>query len=331
MTIRSWGSKALLPAFEKLWPKIKIKQIGSAGKVQIWSIHGEELRSYTDDKGEHPFIDFTEGGNWQAYSWLPHGLIIIDADATRNEQELTKLHELGEANDMEAAGDDYDTGKHPAHRYANKIEGKARSDPSQYPMLWKHEVDRRMKMEGAPETGASATVSGANGSQNDLIQAAISKIESQLTPQNRSDCDKIVVAGMHVALKGGATGWAAQMAKSPDPVNAAIKGAVNMVLMMRKHTQQGTMPLKALVPAATILMLNGLGFCENSGALKVDETTISDATKKLADYLMRAFGLTPDRVKAAAGRVHDMMQDPQKMAKIHAAAGSTPDVRKVMY
>lgn len=314
MTIRAWGSKALLPTFEKLWTKIKVRQIGNVGKVQIWLVHGKALRDYADANGQHPFLDFTEGGNWQAYPWLPDNLIIIDADATRDEIDSTKLHELGESNEMLDAGANYDIGKHPGHQYANGIEGQSRSDPKKYPALWQHEVNRSLKHQGQPPMNAPQP------GKNDLITAAEQKIESQLKPQVARDYRKIVTAGMAMALKGGPNSILAKLKDSKNPVHDAAVGAVNLCLLMRKQSR-GTMPIKAMVPAATVLALKAIEFAEQAGMIQIDEHTVVNTTKILVDHLLRAFGLTPQRLHTAAQKVHQMTQDPATMEKIHHAAG----------
>ncbi len=44
---------------------------------------------------------------------------------------------------------------------------------------------------------------------NPLLQQTEDKVESGLTPENRANYDKIVVAGMHVALDKGPNGLSA--------------------------------------------------------------------------------------------------------------------------
>ena len=313
MTIRSWGTKALRPLFEKLWPEIRVQKIAEVGDVQIWTVHGEKLRSASDGKGNHPFIDFTQGGNDQAYPWLPKNLIIVDVDATRGEIDLTKLHELSERNEMAEAGANYDIGKHPAHEYANSVEGQARGNPEKYHELWMNEANRALKMQGRPAMDEQPD-------RNGLIAQAEDKIESQLTPDNARDYRKIVTAGMAYALKGGPNSIMAKLKDSKDPVHDAAVGAVNLCLLMRKQSR-GTMPLKAMAPACTTLALKAIEFAERAGMIQVDEKTVGRAVRINVDHLLRAFGLTPQRIHTAAQNIHAMTQDPLRMAKIRQAAG----------
>jgi hypothetical protein len=89
---------------------------------------------------------------------------------------------------------------------------------------------------------------------NPLLQQTEDRIEGNLAPENRQSYMKIVVAGMHIGLDKGPQSILASLAKSPDPIADAAKGAVSLVLILRKQAQ-GVMPLIAMVPAAMTLLL----------------------------------------------------------------------------
>ena len=114
--------------------------------------------------------------------------------------------------------------------------------------------------------------------ENGLLQAAEQKIESALTPENRVDYMKIVVAGMKTALYKGPNGGLASLTKSKAPIQQCVSGAINLCMMMKQHAT-GTMPVKALVPAAMTLMLKGLDFLDKTGTVKVGGTITGDNPK----------------------------------------------------
>ena len=97
---------------------------------------------------------------------------------------------------------------------------------------------------------------------NNILQAAEKKLESQLTPENHQDYLKVVVAGLKVALQKGPDSAMAALRNSKDPINDCAIGAINLCLLMRKQSR-GTMPVKAMVPAAMTLMLHALDFVDN--------------------------------------------------------------------
>ena len=157
---------------------------------------------------------------------------------------------------------------------------------------------------------------------NQILRAAEQKIESSLTPENRANYMKIVVAGMTVALNGGANGILGSLAKSQNPISDCVKGAINLCLLMRKQSR-GTMPLKAMVPAAMTLLLHALDFADKSGIVKVGQPELVQATHLFADAVFERFRITPQMLHTAATKVHAITQDPAQLEKIKQAAGAS--------
>jgi hypothetical protein len=102
----------------------------------VWKVNGKFIRDWI-------FIDFTEGGNSEAYPWMPPNEIWIDDSMyVPDEHEPTLLHELLEYNRMKNDGLTYEE----AHDEACKAEIKGRRDPGQYPAL----LAAEMAKAGAP-------------------------------------------------------------------------------------------------------------------------------------------------------------------------------------
>jgi hypothetical protein len=161
-----------------------------------------------------------------------------------------------------------------------------------------------------------------SGLSNPLLRQAEDKVESGLTPENRANYDKIVVAGMHVILDKGPQGLLAGLAQSRDPISDAAKGAISLVLVLRKQAH-GVMPLKAMVPAAMTLMLKALDFIDRSKIAPVGQPDLVRATHVFTDFVFARFGITKAGLTNAAQRVHAITQDPQSMAAINLKAGIT--------
>lgn len=158
--------------------------------------------------------------------------------------------------------------------------------------------------------------------QNRVLKAAEAKIESGLTPDNRANYMKIVVAGMKLGLDKGPNGILAALHSSKDPITDAAKGAVNLCLLMRKQSR-GTMPMKAMVPAATSLMLQALDFVDKTGVMKIGNNELVKATHIFTNFLFQQLHISPQMLSHAANQVHGIMQDPQKMDAINRKAGFT--------
>lgn len=156
--------------------------------------------------------------------------------------------------------------------------------------------------------------------QNNVLQAAEKKVESQLTPDNRANYMKIVTAGMKLGLAKGPDGILGSLRHSKTPIKDCAMGAVNLCLLMRKQSR-GTMPLKALVPAAMSLMLQALDFVDKSKLAKVGTPELVQATHIFTDHLFKQLGITPAMIRSAAGNVQAITQDPAKMDVINRKAG----------
>jgi hypothetical protein len=172
----------------------------------------------------------------------------------------------------------------------------------------------------APPKNGQATAAG--DLSNPLLQQAEEKVESGLTQQNRANYMKIVVAGMHVGLEKGPNSILAGLQKSQDPIGDAAKGAVALVIILRRQAR-GVMPLKALVPAAMTLMLKALDFVDRSKIAPVGNPELVRATHIFTDFLFARMGITKAGLANAANKVHAITQDPQAMAKINLKAGFT--------
>jgi hypothetical protein len=162
-----------------------------------------------------------------------------------------------------------------------------------------------------------------SGSMNNpLLAEAEQKIEAGLEPATRQAYMQVVVAGLHAALDKGPNGILASLRLSKDPVADAAKGAVSLVLVLRKEAK-GVMPLKALVPAALTLMMKALDFADRAGMVKIAEPELVRATHILTDTIFARFGITKAGLQAAAQRVHAITQDPQAMSAVNLKAGVT--------
>ncbi len=108
---------------EKILKKLhkKLLKPYSNDKLKVWVVNGELVRDLF-------FLDFTEGGNDQIYSFVPLGEIWLDDDLSPRERKFVILHELHERNLMKK-GWGYDTLKKGAHWSANEIEYFCRKYP----------------------------------------------------------------------------------------------------------------------------------------------------------------------------------------------------------
>lgn len=87
-------------------------------KPNIWLVDGRMVRDYLD-------IDFTEGGHWVVYDWMPRGEVWIDDDLSESERKYVIFHETYEMKKM-LTGMKYED----AHKKASENELKMRRKKS---------------------------------------------------------------------------------------------------------------------------------------------------------------------------------------------------------
>lgn len=155
---------------------------------------------------------------------------------------------------------------------------------------------------------------------NSILVAAEKKIEDGLTPQNKSDYLKVVVAGMHAGMAGGPKSILASLKNSHDPVTDCAKGAINLCLLLRRQSR-GTMPLKAMIPAAYTLMLHALDFAAKAGMVTINNGVVVQATHYFTNHIFSVLKITPQMLQTASTNLHKITSDPAKMELINRKAG----------
>lgn len=156
--------------------------------------------------------------------------------------------------------------------------------------------------------------------RNKLLMATEQKIESSLLEDTRAAYDKIIVAGMKVGLADGREGILAGLVKSKDPLKDSARGAINIVLLLRKQSRD-TMPAKAIPPAAMTLMLQALDFADRAGIVKIGPKQLTQATRHFTNYIFECFKITLPMLQKMGVRTNQLMNDPTSMEKIGRRAG----------
>lgn len=158
---------------------------------------------------------------------------------------------------------------------------------------------------------------------NPMLQQAEDQLEANLTPENRANYQKIVTAGMHVALDKGLDGMLSKLAQAEDPIKAAAQGAVGLVLILQKEAagKQQVMPEQALVPAAMTLLFKALDFLDRSKIVAIGEPELVRATHIWTDFLLARRGIGKQGLAKAAEQVNKIARDPATMEKLQLKAG----------
>ena len=167
---------------------------------------------------------------------------------------------------------------------------------------------------------AKKTVTPPEGPGDSVLKQAEDRVEAQLDPKVKPDYDKIVAAGMRIALAKGPNGILASLKTSKQPLKDCATGAVALAVTVFKESR-GTAPIKALIPAASTFMFQALDFCQKSGIIDVGAQELIAATHIFTDVLFKQLGITPQMLQTAAQKIHGLANDPTAMAKMKIAAG----------
>jgi len=155
---------------------------------------------------------------------------------------------------------------------------------------------------------------------NTVLKATVAKIEQNLQPKLRPAYDKIVVAGLKVAMQDGENGMLSKLVKNKNPAEAAGAGAASLVLILSKNSRD-TMPQNVMITAGATLMLHALEFLEDSKTITVGKEEIAIATKAYTNMIFKNLGITPQMLAKANGQVENATKDPAIMEQMRRKAG----------
>lgn len=123
-------------------------------------------------------------------------------------------------------------------------------------------------------------------------QAVLAKADPRLVPV----IEKIEAAGQKVMYAEKTRGQMfKQLGDGSDP-EAVGQGVAKLVGILFNESKR-TAPMEALIPAAVLLLCEGLDFLEQSGAVKVTNEFISDCTLAMGSSVAQMFGATPDKLQ----------------------------------
>jgi hypothetical protein len=156
--------------------------------------------------------------------------------------------------------------------------------------------------------------------RNPLLQQVENQIVQNLDQRWRDSYFQIVNFAMKVGMHNGRQSPVAGLIQSRDPIADAANGAIALVLTLWREAN-GNMPVQAMIPAATTLMLKGLEFIEVTRHIPIDENQLVRAAHIYSDTMLRVFHVDKRFLAHYAQRLHGLTQDPAAMELINRKAG----------
>jgi hypothetical protein len=154
-------------------------------------------------------------------------------------------------------------------------------------------------------------------------QAVMEKVPADL----QSAFQRIVAAGEKVMYSQQTRHMLANQVKQGGEMTELIGEGVAKLFAILYKQSKGTMPMKAAIPAAQVLVCEALDFMEKAGQIEVSNDVIAETTKAMIAYLLQLMGFSKDKIDqythagmAANGGVPDDGSAPDDVQAAQAGA-----------
>lgn len=131
---------------------------------------------------------------------------------------------------------------------------------------------------------------------NQILEATKAAILKKADPRIVPVINKLVDAGQQVMYSDKTRGMMIEQlgdGKDPEKIGAGVAKLIGIIYGESKKTA----PMPALIPAAVLLLCEGLDFIEQAGAVKVDAEFLSQCTMAMGSSLAQLFGASPDKLQ----------------------------------
>jgi len=139
---------------------------------------------------------------------------------------------------------------------------------------------------------------------NPLLTKITQDIEAKVAPENLQAYHKAVTAGLTIMFNPK-THQHLELVKNPesrkDPVRTLANGITGLVWLMFQQSKQ-SMKAEVLVMAAVTLFCHAADFAEQSYGIQLTNEQIAQATRILAENLMKKLGITPAQLQDAINK-----------------------------
>lgn len=148
---------------------------------------------------------------------------------------------------------------------------------------------------------------------NDLMKKAAADRMAKVNPKLVPAVEKVVESGKKVMYAEQTRGMFLEAMKAgTDP--ESIGAAVAKLMGILQNQAKGTIPAEILIPAATLLLFEGLAFLEDAGMVTMDAGFLAECTKAMGSAMLQMMGVSPEKLQG-------MMQQGAPQAQPAPAAG----------
>jgi hypothetical protein len=134
---------------------------------------------------------------------------------------------------------------------------------------------------------------------NTLLQQTEQQTQSKVPAKFKTSFDRVVLAGQKLMYSDETHSMMRSQLDAPNPPEINVGEGIAKLMGILWKEGKGTIQMEAFIPAALILLCEGMDFAEKAGKMQVTPDTLAAATKELMSSLMQILGITPEKIQAA--------------------------------
>jgi hypothetical protein len=132
---------------------------------------------------------------------------------------------------------------------------------------------------------------------NPELQKVEQAVQAKVPPEMQNAFQRIVTAGMVVMYSDKTRQMLTnQLRQQGDPAIIAGEGVAKLMAILYQQSKR-TMPMRAAIPAAQLLLCEGLGFMADAGMVQISNELIAQATQEMITYLLQIFGFSKQKIQ----------------------------------
>lgn len=141
---------------------------------------------------------------------------------------------------------------------------------------------------------------------NPQLEQVEQAVQAKVPPALNDAFTRIVAAGQKIMYSPQTRQLLQKQLQQPGQPTEIVGEGVAKLMAILYQQSKGTMPMKAAIPAAQVLLCEALDFVAKAGILQVSSDTIAEATKAMVTYLLQIFGFSQAKIQQyiQAGMAH---------------------------
>jgi hypothetical protein len=131
---------------------------------------------------------------------------------------------------------------------------------------------------------------------NPLLQQTEQAIQAKVAPQMQNALQRTVTAGLSVMYSPQSHQiMVAQLTKPGDPAKNVAEGAAKLMGVLYKQSKN-TMPIPIMIPAAMVLMCEGLDFLTQANGTQITPQLVAQCTQDLGHFMLVLLGVSQQQM-----------------------------------